>query len=250
MGMTNADSQPSDGVSAFLSAFAAPYCARVQTCCSQIGLTLTSAGRSACEAQLLSPVEGFLHKGSEAVNPSGVQAALAAIQSSCDQPSTLLTAAVVDGASLPGGSCQYAEECKGDPAASIVPIGGGPGVCSTPKRGVAGDSCIGSCDNISRCKVSVAAAVSSSAVCYEQDGLVCDAVVFNCVAITPTGSSCLDSAQCGVHATCAIGSFTCQPLPKLNGDCKSSGQCDANLRCNPATYTCGPIPIASTSNCN
>jgi hypothetical protein len=248
--VTNADSPSSDGVAAFLSAYAAPYCARVQTCCSQSGLTLTAAGLSACETQLLSPEEMFLRQGSEAVSPSGAQAALAAIQSSCDQPSGALTAAVVDGTSLPAGPCQYANECKGDPAACIVPIGGGPGVCSTPKRGVAGDSCIGSCDDTSRCKVSVAAAVSSSAVCYEQDGLVCDAVVFNCVAITPVGSPCMDSAQCGVHATCAVGSFTCQQLPKLNGDCSGGGPCDANLQCNPPAYTCGPIPIASPANCN
>jgi hypothetical protein len=248
--VTNGDAPSSDGVSAFLSSYAAPFCARMQACCSQVGLTLTAAGLSACKAKLLSPVETFLRNGSEAVSPSGVRAALAAIQSSCNQPSGALTAAVVDGTSPPAGPCQYANECKGDPAACIVPIGGGPGLCSAPKRGVAGDSCIGSCDDTSPCKVSVAAAVSSSAVCYERDGLVCDAVVAQCVAITATGSSCMDSAQCGVHATCTIGSFICQPLPMLNGDCSGGGQCDANLQCSPTTYTCGPIPIGSAANCN
>lgn len=248
--VTNADSPSSDGVSAFLATYAGPYCARVQTCCSQLGLTPTAAGLSACEMQLLSPVQTALRQGSAAVSPPGARAALAAIQSTCNQPSQALAAAVVDGTSPPAGPCQYANDCNGDPAACIVPIGGGPGVCSAPRRGVAGDSCIGSCDDTSPCKVSVAAAVSSSAVCYEQDGLVCDAVVFNCVAITPIGSPCMDSAQCGVHATCAVGSFTCQALPKLNGDCSSVGQCDANLQCNSPAYTCGPVPIASAANCN
>lgn len=248
--VANADSPSSDGVSAFLSTYATPFCARMKTCCSQAGLTLTAAGLSACEAKLLSPVDTFLRNGSEAVSPSGVQAALAAIQSSCNQPTAALSAAVVDGTSPSAGPCQYANECKGDPAACIVPIGGGPGLCSAPKRGVAGDSCIGSCDDTSPCKVSVAAAVSSSAVCYEQDGLVCDAVVANCVAITAIGSPCMDSAECGVHATCAIGSFMCAALPKLNGDCSSGGQCDANLQCGSTASTCGPIPLGSAANCN
>jgi hypothetical protein len=121
----------------------------------------------------------------------------------------------------------------------------------TPPRGKVGDGCSSSCDDTSVCKWSTSEGKSPYSVCYEQDGLRCDATTYTCVALSGPGGKCTDSSDCGVHADCRDG--TCVARVKLGADCSNGKSCDSGLQCGSASstdYTCKKFSIAWDGSCN
>jgi len=244
-GAAGGNSGGAQAVAEFTTSYVTPYCSRLAECCIQAGYAAPTA--TSCADTELEYYQESLADGDAQVNSAVISALLGAIQNTCDQPSYALLASLTLGTRPVGSDCTNVSQCQGDSVACIVPSSTSVGKCIALTRGRVGDPCTVGCDNTSTCRWSVfGGSVTDTAACWDEDGLQCDSVTNQCVALSGIGNYCESFTDCGVHASCI--NSACVAKGKLGESCNNGRSCESTLLCN-SSYICEKMSIAWSGSC-
>jgi len=224
------------------------FCAAARSCCAQQG---EPAMLDDCESAFATKnsVAGSLASGAITVDATALAACRAAYEAaatSCEENAVLKACrGVTLGTVAEGAPCTNGTECAAKPGPStclITAPNGTVGVCSSVVHAASGQSCSFTCRAGDDCRSTTYDTTGAKlALCFEDEGLYCDATEQHCKALTPIGGACTGNDQCGINAFC---STTCQKRGTLGQACLP---CLDSLMC--VDNKCVSPPFASFATC-
>jgi hypothetical protein len=234
----------------FVTTFVNAVCDNIGDCCGQSGYAYDAAK---CKS-VASTQYGTLFKQSPNVVYDAEKAGscIEAVKQAAAGCSTL----DVDGSQacmnvykgqLPAGAeCNSSMECAapaGGDASCEGEQQGVPGHCVVDARGMAGEGCHATCtEDGSSTSCGSSGGDPSSATCYTNDGLFCNAA-YVCEKLAAVGAAC-QSGGCVQGAFCDSG--TCAPLPVSGESCGNGSECAKGTYCSSA-MTCTATKSAGDS---
>ena len=158
------------------------------------------------------------------------------------------------GAKQPGDTCTQSSDCASSPDGSVAcqtyfSTDGGNAqtrICQVQIHGKAGDTpCVGTVDgNVTFYSGSNNTPVPKGYICDKANGVRCDDKTVTCIALVPTGGSCVNGGS-DACVTTAYCDTTAKCVDKLaaGADCSASAfqsSCQDKLYCDSGTKKCTP----------
>ncbi len=262
------------GATSDVNGFADQYCAALEPCCADAGLSTTGTSCHALITLLAGATQYDAAKGA---------ACIQTIQQASGQPGFCTTfggasasaacngvfsgleggASASTGSTQPGQACTFSTDCAPAPGggAECISTGGATSICVQTTDGKAGDSpCVATVSGSTTSFTFSTGTVPSPAyVCNVADGVSCSQTTNACAPLAQVGQSCSSDLDCAQTAYCSFGAATSGPqcAPRLadGASCAASlSGCMATSACDVTTMTCKPLspdgsPCADASTC-
>lgn len=251
--------------------FAHDYCEIHEGfCCTKSGKTYDGG---TCEAFLvLASLEASFNQGAADTCIAALRAAQGSATFCTDHGGADVTAKCDAVYTQTGGSVAAGGACKSDSSCAAVPNGeaacinpsqdfeSNARICQAQNRAPEGADCGGDHYKLSNISSTVTQSRDAQVnICWEEDGLYCDAKTKKCTRKAAVGEKCDSSQSCAAGAYCGYGSDTttfeneCIALGKLDEPCSSTytTSCETGLHCDSVSRKCATdVPLGGACDSN